>query len=108
MLIALNKPFQVLTQFTPVENKRTLADFVKTPGVYAAGRLDFDSEGLLLLTDTGSLQHALSTPGNGIRKRYWVQVEGLPSAAWRLRHFAAASILDGRPTAAAEGHAAGR
>jgi 23S rRNA pseudouridine2457 synthase len=101
VLIALNKPFQVLTQFSPVPNKKTLADFLKVPEVYAAGRLDFDSEGLLLLTDQGSLQHALSSPTSNIRKSYWAQVEGLPSAA-ALQTLRRGIDLDGRKTAPAE------
>ncbi len=100
MLIALNKPFQVLTQFTPVADKKTLADFLHVPDVYAAGRLDFDSEGLLLLTDRGSLQHALSSPANNILKRYWVQVEGIPTAS-ALETLRRGVSLDGRPTAPA-------
>ena len=81
MLIALNKPCGMLSQFTSVEGKRTLADLVPIRGVYAAGRLDFDSEGLLLLTDSGELQHAIADPENGLVKRYWAQVEGIPDAA---------------------------
>ena len=81
MLIALNKPCGVLSQFTSVEGKRTLADLVPVRSVYAAGRLDFDSEGLLLLTDSGELQHAIADPENGVVKRYWAQVEGIPEAA---------------------------
>ena len=101
MLIALNKPFQVLTQFSPVAGKRTLADLLQVPDVYAAGRLDFDSEGLLLLTDQGGLQHALSSPASGILKRYWAQVEGLPSPT-ALETLRRGIDLDGRPTAPAK------
>ncbi len=81
MLIALNKPFNVLCQFTDDHDppRRTLADFVTTPRVYPAGRLDFDSEGLLLLTDDGRLQKQLSDPRHATRKTYLVQVEGSPS-----------------------------
>lgn len=81
MLIALNKPYGVLSQFTSVAGKRTLADLIPTKSVYAAGRLDFDSEGLLLLTDDGALQHAIAAPQNGLVKRYWAQIEGIPEAA---------------------------
>ncbi|WP_226661347.1 pseudouridine synthase [Microbulbifer aggregans] len=75
-LILLNKPFGVLCQFTDPEGRPTLADYVREPGVYAAGRLDFDSEGLLLLTDDGQLQHAIAHPRKKLPKTYWVQVEG--------------------------------
>jgi len=80
MLIAFNKPYRVLSQFTDrsVPPRRTLAAFGLPAGVYAAGRLDFDSEGLLLLTDEGSLAHRLSDPRHKQRKTYWVQVEGAP------------------------------
>lgn len=71
LVILLNKPYGVLCQFTDAEGRPTLADFVRTPGVYAAGRLDFDSEGLVVLTDDGQLQHALA----GQPKTYWVQVD---------------------------------
>lgn len=81
VLILLNKPYQVLCQFTDRDGRATLADYVKTPGVYAAGRLDFDSEGLLLLTDDGRMQARLSQPRSKVHKRYRVQVEGIASAA---------------------------
>jgi len=81
VLILLNKPYHVLCQFTDPVGRSTLADYVKTPGVYAAGRLDFDSEGLLLLTDDGRMQARISQPRAKIQKRYWVQVEGVASAA---------------------------
>ena len=74
--IALNKPFDVLCQFSPQPGKQTLADFVDIKGVYAAGRLDRDSEGLLLLTDNGQLQHHISHPKHKLAKTYWVQVDG--------------------------------
>ena len=71
------KPFGVLTQFTTTDPaKKTLADFVRVPGVYPAGRLDYDSEGLLLLTSDGKLQHRLSDPKFAHPRTYWVQVEG--------------------------------
>lgn len=78
-LILFNKPFQVLSQFTDerTSNSRaTLADWIKSPGFYPAGRLDYDSEGLLLLTNYGPLQHRISSPQNKMPKTYWVQVEG--------------------------------
>jgi 23S rRNA pseudouridine2457 synthase len=82
MLIAFNKPFQVLTQFTDRSSppRRTLAEFGLPPAVYAAGRLDYDSEGLLLLTDDGVLAHRLTDPRHKLPKTYWVQVEGVPTA----------------------------
>lgn len=80
MLILLNKPYGVLSQFTGEENDATLSDFISLPGVYPAGRLDKDSEGLLLLTNEGWLQDLISHPRNKFPKTYWVQVEGKPSA----------------------------
>jgi 23S rRNA pseudouridine2457 synthase len=89
MLIAFNKPYGVLSQFTDrsVPPRPTLAGFGLPPGVYAAGRLDADSEGLLLLTDDGPLAHRLSDPRHKQPKTYWVQVEGVPGeqALARLR-----------------------
>ncbi len=80
-LIALNKPFGTICQFSPHETRPTLANWVKTPGVYPAGRLDADSEGLLLLTDDGALQARIAEPRRKLVKRYWAQVEGEPDAA---------------------------
>ena len=79
MLILLNKPFKVLSQFRDPDGRATLADYVDVPGVYPAGRLDHDSEGLILLTDDGKLQARISQPRSGTRKVYWAQVEGSPT-----------------------------
>ncbi|MDX1489955.1 MAG: pseudouridine synthase [Pseudohongiellaceae bacterium] len=75
-LILLNKPFDMLSQFTDDTGRRTLADCIDQPGFYPAGRLDRDSEGLLLLTDCGKLQQRISNPKNKMPKVYWAQVEG--------------------------------
>jgi 23S rRNA pseudouridine2457 synthase len=79
MLVALNKPFDVLTQFTDGQGRQTLKDYVDIAGIYPAGRLDRDSEGLLLLTNDGHLQARITDPKHTLAKTYWVQVEGLPS-----------------------------
>ena len=78
MLIAFNKPFNVLCQFTGGAGRRTLADFVTVKGVYPAGRLDFDSEGLVLLTDDGKLQARIADPRHRMKKTYFAQVERIP------------------------------
>lgn len=79
-IILFNKPYGVLCQFSPSLGRQTLADFIKVKHVYAAGRLDMNSEGLLVLTDDGVLQHRLSDPRHKLEKTYWVQVERSPRA----------------------------
>ncbi len=79
MLIAFNKPFGVICKFSPEPGRATLRDFIDVPGVYAAGRLDTDSEGLLLLTDDGALQARIASPRHQLAKVYWAQVEGAPT-----------------------------
>lgn len=81
LVILLNKPFRVLSQFTDKQGRATLSDFVPHKGVYAAGRLDFDSEGLVVLTNSGRLQHAITDPLGKLPKTYLVQVEGTPEEA---------------------------
>jgi 23S rRNA pseudouridine2457 synthase len=78
VIVLFNKPFRVLSQFTTAGDKLTLADYIDIPGVYCAGRLDFDSEGLLVLTDDGNLQQRIANPKYAKQKEYWVQVEGIP------------------------------
>ena len=86
-VLLFNKPHGVICQFTPEGGHRSLKDFVPVPGVYPAGRLDTDSEGLVVLTDDGALQTAIADPRHKLAKAYWVQVEGIPGedALERLR-----------------------
>jgi 23S rRNA pseudouridine2457 synthase len=88
VLIAFNKPFGVICKFSPERDRRTLSDYIKVANVYPAGRLDSDSEGLLLLTDEGTLQARISSPRFKLAKVYWAQVEGSPTeeALSRLRN----------------------
>ncbi len=96
-VILLNKPFGVLCQFTDREGRPTLADYVRTPGVYPAGRLDADSEGLVVLTADGALQARIADPRHKLDKTYWVQVEGTPEPA-QLAALAAGPTLADGPT----------
>jgi 23S rRNA pseudouridine2457 synthase len=103
MLIAFNKPCGVLTQFTDrsVPPRRTLAGFGLPPRVYAAGRLDLDSEGLLLLSDEGALLHRLADPRHKQPKTYWAQVEGEPDDG-QLERLRAGVLLNDGPTRPAQ------
>ena len=96
-LICFHKPYGVLSQFTPEGRWRGLKDFIDIPGVYVAGRLDADSEGLLLLTNDGPLQARISDPRYKMEKTYWVQVEGVPDEA-ALQALRQGVLLNDGPT----------
>ncbi len=106
MLLALNKPYGVLCQFTDEAGRRTLADYVTHKGVYAAGRLDRDSEGLLLLTDDGALAHRLTDPKHKQPKTYLVQVDGAVTDAAIAALRRGVVLKDGPTLPAAAEHAA--
>jgi 23S rRNA pseudouridine2457 synthase len=93
--LLFNKPFRVLSQFSAEAGKQTLADYIDLPGVYAAGRLDYDSEGLMLLTDDGALQARVSNPRYKMSKCYLAQVEGLPDRAALARLAQGVELNDG-------------
>ena len=100
-VVLVNKPFRVLCQFRDAGGRATLADYVDLPGVYPAGRLDRDSEGLLLLTDDGRLQARIAEPRTKLPKRYWVQVEGEAGAAALARLERGVQLKDGAARALA-------
>lgn len=95
MIILFNKPYGVLCQFRPVPGKLTLKDFIPLPDVYAAGRLDADSEGLLVLTSDGRQQHHITDPRHKLAKTYFVQVEGTPGDAALASLRAGVTLKDG-------------
>lgn len=96
VIVLFNKPFRVLSQFTTEGDKPVLADYIDIPGVYCAGRLDYESEGLLVLTDDGRLQQRIANPKYGKRKGYWVQVEGEPTESDLDRLRAGVTLKDGK------------
>jgi 23S rRNA pseudouridine2457 synthase len=100
-LLLFNKPFHVLSQFTDSEARKTLSEFIEIKGVYPAGRLDYDSEGLLLLTDDGQLQAQISNPKFKLNKTYWAQVEGTATETHCLELIAGVSLKDGPAAAVA-------
>ncbi len=102
-LILLNKPFRTLSQFSDDQGRRTLADILSAPNYRAAGRLDYDSEGLLVLTDNGQLQQQIANPRHKLWKTYWVQVEGIANAGALQRLREGLLLKDGptRPARAA-------
>ena len=102
-LILFNKPFGVLCRFTDDDGRPTLADYIDVPQVYPAGRLDRDSEGLLLLTDDGQLQARISEPRHRLGKTYWAQVEGAINDA-ALMKLRAGVVLNDGPTRPATAH----
>ena len=96
-VLLLNKPFGVLCQFTGDGTRPTLRDFVRVPGVYPAGRLDADSEGLVVLTADGALQARIADPRHKMRKTYWAEVEGVP-AAGQIEALERGVVLPNGPT----------
>ena len=95
MIVLFNKPFRVLSQFSREGDKQTLADFIDIRTVYPAGRLDYDSEGLLILTDDGRLQQRIANPRYSKEKEYWVQVEGVAAEGDLERLRTGVTLKDG-------------
>jgi 23S rRNA pseudouridine2457 synthase len=95
-ILLLNKPYGVLCQFTDTVGRVTLKDWVPVPGVYPAGRLDRDSEGLVVLTDDGRIQTDVADPRHALEKRYWVQVEGIATDAALRQLRSGLELADGR------------
>ena len=100
-LLLFNKPFHVLSQFTDSEARKTLSEFIQIKGIYPAGRLDYDSEGLLLLTDDGQLQAQISNPKYKLNKTYWAQVEGTATETHCLELINGVDLKDGPASAVA-------
>ncbi|MGB2172593.1 MAG: pseudouridine synthase [Porticoccaceae bacterium] len=94
-LILFNKPYQVLSQFTDETGRKTLANYIHLKGIYPAGRLDYDSEGLLLLTDDGRLQSLISHPKYKLTKTYWAQIEGTVNKSHCQQLMAGVDLKDG-------------
>ncbi len=103
-ILLFNKPFQVMSQFSEMDGKSTLADYINEPNVYPAGRLDYDSEGLLLLTGNGGLQHRLTDPRHKQPKTYWVQIEGEISETKLQQLAAGVDLKDGKTLPAEVAH----
>ncbi|MDC9719756.1 MAG: pseudouridine synthase [Gammaproteobacteria bacterium] len=96
-ILVFNKPYKVLSQFQDDQGRSTLSDYINVPEFYAAGRLDYDSEGLMVLTNNGQLQHQISDPKHKLEKTYWVQVEGQVSED-QLKRLRAGPLLKDGPT----------